>query len=265
MLILKIKQNHMSKHESSVISLSNKLSLESRARIFELMNNYPSSDEEKERSLFLFLRSSLMARLFATKELYEIILDKPGIIFDIGTWRGQTAVICENLRAILEPLNFYRRIVAFDTFVGYKGFSEKDLSTNLHKDGTYSVEEGYEKYLSELLILHEKSNAMGHNFGKHKVIKGDCTETIPTFFEENTEEYISLAFFDVNSFEPTLKAFNAVYEKLIPGGVLAFWQMARGRAIPAEGNVYANEIMNNIKHKVKFSKFYPSLCYIIKD
>ena len=43
----------MKKHESSIISLSSSDSIEARERIFEIMNNYPSNSDEKERSLGL--------------------------------------------------------------------------------------------------------------------------------------------------------------------------------------------------------------------
>lgn len=254
----------MKKHESSVLTLSDNFSLQARKDIFQLMNTYPSTDEEKERSLGLFLRGSLLARLFAIRELYELIVDKPGAIFDVGTWRGQTAVLCENLRAIFEPLHLNRRIVAFDTFEGYVGFTEKDAKSELHKNGTYKVEEGYDEYLANLLELHEQSNVMGHNFGKHKVIKGDCTQTIPDFLNKHKEEYLALSFFDINAVEPTLKVFDEIYQRTIPSGVIAFWQMSRGESITGEGYVYANEILSKYEHTVHRSKFYPSLCYIIK-
>jgi len=256
----------MKTHESSVITLSDKLALNARKEIFKIMNNYPSSDEEKERSLGLFLRGSLLARIFGTREVYERIVDIPGSIIDVGTWRGQTAVICENLRAIFEPLHLNRRIIAFDTFVGYKGFSEKDKATSLHKDGAYSTGENYDELLSKLLELHEQSNVLGHNYGKHKVIKGDCLVTIPKFFSDNKNEFVALAFFDVNSIKPTSESFKLIYEKLVPKGVVAFWQLSRdGEVIQAEGQVYVNEILNNYKHTLHRSKFYPGLCYIIKE
>ena len=251
-------------HESVKISYSPTSSLTAREELFNLMHNYPGTPEETERSLGLFLRGSLMARIFGVRELYEQIVDLPGIIMDIGTWRGQTAVLCENMRAIFEPLHLNRRIAAFDTFEGYMGFSERDKETNLHKDGTYKVEEEYEALLSKLLLLHEKNNAMGHYNSKHQVIKGDCRETIPKFFEDNKNEFVALAFFDVNSFEPTHHAFKQVYDRLVPGGVIGFWQLTRN-SIPAEGMVYSHEILNNYGHRIRRSEFYPGLCYLIKE
>lgn len=252
------------KHESAVVSYSPSESIDARMQIFQLMNEYQATDEEKERSLGLFLRGSLLARIFAITEIYKLIIDKPGAIFDIGTWRGQTAVVCENLRAIFEPLHFNRRIVCFDTFEGYKGFSEKDKATELHRDGTYGVGgDDYASFLQHLLVLHEKSNAMGHYNNKHKVIKGDCRETIPNFMSENPNEYIALAFFDVNAYQPTLEAFEHVWSKLVPGGVVAFWQLTRN-TIPAEARVYSEKILNKYGHSLHRTQTYPGLCYLVK-
>jgi hypothetical protein len=251
------------KHESAVISYSNEASIEARSELFNIFNSYPGSTDEKERSLGLFMRGSLMARIFAIREIYEKIIMLPGVIVDLGTWRGQTAVVCENLRAIFEPMHLNRRIVCFDTFEGYVGFSEKDKSTDLHKEGTYKVGEDYGEFLNNLLQVHERNNAMGHNYGKHTVIKGDCRETVPKFFTDNSNEFVSLAFFDVNAYDPTLKSFEYIYEKLVPGGIIAFWQITQ-RRIPAEGMVYANNIINKYNHTIHRTQFYPGLCYIVK-
>lgn len=251
------------KHESTAITYSGADSLAARSELFEILKNYPATPEETERSLGLFLRGSLLARIFAIRELYEKIVPLPGAVFDVGTWRGQTAVVCENLRAIFEPLHFNRRIVCLDTFSGYKGFSRRDKASVLHKDGTYKVEKNYARLLERLLALHEKSNAMGHNHGKHTVLKGDCRTTLPKFFKENENEVAALAFFDLNCFAPTLKSFELIYEKLVPGGIAAFWQLTR-RCVPAEGMVYSREILNKRGHAIRRSRFYPGLCYIIK-
>ena len=250
-------------HESSIVTYSDGTSVQSRMQIFDLMRNYAATPEEAERSLGLFLRGSLLARIFAVAEIYQQIIDLPGAVFDIGTWRGQTAVLCENLRAIYEPLHLNRRIVCFDTFEGYQGFSEKDKPTDLHQDGTYGVGADYDVFLAHLLELHEKSNAMGHNHGKHKVIKGDCRHTIPNFFDENPHEYLSLAFFDINSYVPTLEAFEHAWKRLVPGGIAAFWQLTR-ETIPAEARVYSEQILGKVSHRLKRTQTYPGLCYLIK-
>ncbi len=252
-------------HESTHMTYSSRDSLAAREELFNLMSSYPATDEEKERSLGLFLRGSLLARILGICEIYERIVRLPGVVIDLGTWRGQTAVVCENLRAIFEPLHFNRRIVCFDTFEGYKGFSGLDKPTHLHRDGTYQTGgQEYAELLRRILALHERNNAMGHCHGKHRVVQGDCRETLPRFFEENPNEVVALAFFDVNSYEPTVKGFDTIFDRLVPGGIVAFWQLTRD-LIPAEGRVYAERILNSRKHRLRRCSTYPGLCYLTKD
>ena len=60
----------MKKHESSIITNSNDVAIESRKKIFELLMQYNASPEETERSLGLFIRGSLLARFIAIQEVY---------------------------------------------------------------------------------------------------------------------------------------------------------------------------------------------------
>jgi hypothetical protein len=251
-------------HESVRISYSDAQSHQARKDIFERIENYPGTPEETERSLGLFLRGSLLARIFAIQEAYKLILGKPGYVFDVGTWRGQTAVLCENLRAIYEPLNFSRKIIAFDTFEGYIGFSDQDRPTQVHHEGSYSLNSiDYRMYLEKLIVDHEKSNAMGHNFGKHQVIQGDCRLTIQKYFDDNPNAFVALAFLDVNSYGPTSESVAQIWPRLIPGGYLAIWQLTRD-VIPAEGHVYRNEMLTKLPHEIVFSETYPGLTFIKK-
>lgn len=253
------------KHESSVLSYSPDDAIKARTELFELLAQYPATPEETERSLGLFLRGSLLARFLAIGDIFSKIVDKPGVILDLGTWRGQTAVLCENFRAIYEPLHFNRRIICFDTFEGYKGFSDQDKSTALHREGTYGVGGvDYSTLLLRILHLHERCNAMGHNSGKHKVIAGDVRVTLPQFFASEPNEIVALAFFDLNCVEPTEIALQHILQKLVPGGICAFWQLTRP-SVPAEGTVYSSTILDRFKHKVYRSHLYPGLCYLVKE
>lgn len=258
------KVTKLATHESGAITYSTDDAISARQEIFKRLQNYAATEDETERSLGLFLRGSLLARILAIGDIYQRIVHLPGVIVDVGTWRGQTAVLCENYRAIYEPLHFNRRIVALDTFEGYVGFADKDKATALHKDGTYGVGgDDYAQYLRELLQLHEQCNAMGHNNGKHTVLKGDCRETLKTFFSDHPNEVVALAFFDVNAYDPTSKAFEMIYERMVPGGIIAFWQLTRN-VIQAEGRVYAEQILPKLGHRIERCETYPGLCFIEK-
>ncbi len=250
-------------HESSRLTHSSSDALDARRELFEILKGYPATDEELERSLGLFIRGSLLARIVAIQEIYAHILTLPGSIADLGTWRGQTAVLCENLRAINEPLNFYRRIFCFDTFDGYRGFSEGESKSGLQIDGSYDTGgASYALLLARLLGLHERSNAMGHINNKHSVIQGDVRETLPAFLKQNPSILFSLVFFDLNAYVPTKDSLEALWDRIPPGGVAAFWQLQR-QSLPGEGMVYLESIIKK-PHVLNKCRSYPSLCYLIK-
>lgn len=238
-------------------------SIKSRDELYNLLQTYNAPEQEKERSLALFLRGSQLARMLGVHEVYNQILGLPGTIMDFGTWRGSTAVLCENYRAIYEPLNFQRHIYAFDTFSGYVGFKEGEARTKEMSNGQYGLPENYDETLDYILKLHEKNNAMGHISGKHTVIKGDVRATLPSLLSEHKGLSISLVFFDISSVEPTTVVLEHVLERLLIGGIIAMWHFGR-RETQAEGEVFFNLIRDKIKYSIHTCKTYPSLAYIKK-
>src|SRR5262249_15353500 len=106
----------------------------------------------------LYTRGSVLMKILVLNELYEMILHVPGVIMEFGTWWGQNLVFFENLRAIYEPFNKTRRVIGFDSFGGYTGFSDNDRRTAVMNEGGYSVSSGYKDYLKELLEIHEGNN-----------------------------------------------------------------------------------------------------------
>lgn len=251
-------------YDKTQFTFSADAQLNARDELFSLCENYNIPKDEKERSLSLFLRGSQLARIFALQEVYQNILNVPGSILDFGTWRGGSAVICENLRAIYEPLNFQRHIYAFDTFEGYAGFEENEAVTKNVSNGTYGVEKNYHLYLEHLLKLHEQNNAMGHINGKHSVIKGNVTQTFPELLSKNKGLCIALAFFDLNCLKPTQETLELVLERLLVGGVLAMWQFTR-KEIQAESEAFFSLIHNKVNYTIYTCKTYPSLVYIKKE
>lgn len=250
-------------HDPGVITRSSAEALLAREKLFKLSQSYSATDYERERSAGLFLRGSLLARFLAIYEIYKEIIELPGFIFDIGTWRGQTAVLAENFRAILEPLNLDRRICAFDTFDGYRGFGDRDKSTQLHQNGTFNVGADYEQYLRELLEIHEMSNAMGHYRKKHLVIGGDVTKTMPALLNENPEMFIACAFIDLNSVETSELVIDLVWERLVPRGILVFWQLTQPR-VSGDGMAYVSRILRSKSHHIRRSLIYPGLTQVVK-
>ena len=246
------------------ISLSSPDQIDIRKKLYSKMSDLKIPFHEKERSLGLFLRGSLLARLLAINEIYSKIIEMPGSICDFGAWRGQTAVVCENLRAIYEPFNYERRIFLFDTFEGYKGFKKNESSIKNFSDGAYSIEKNYEKELIEILLLHEKMNIPNNLINKHKVYKGDIKKTLLKFLNERISYPLSLTFMDFNNETSTFFTLEKIKNNLISGSIIVFWQFQR-KEIPGDNKAFFKFVKKNpkITFKVCKSKFYPSMSYVL--
>lgn len=250
--------------ESTRHTAASEVQLDFRNQLWDRFVSAPLSTPELERSLGLFLRGSLLARLLAVDEVYKKIVDLPGNIFEFGCWRGQTTVMCENLRAIHEPFNKLRRIVAFDTFSGYAGMSGKDRESASFHEGSYAVGgQDYATYLRELLEIHEGNNALPHIRNVHRVIAGNVLETVPRYFAEHPETMVALAFFDLDLYEPTRRVLTQLLESnaLVPGAVLAFFQLTRDELLPGDAIAF-KEAFAGRRYTMERSKYYSSLTYV---
>ncbi len=236
--------------------------LKEREILYSLFQNRPMPDDQLLTSLGLYMRSSALAKILFVNELYEHIVNIPGVIMEFGTWWGQNLVLFENLRAIYEPFNQNRRIIGFDTFKGYLQVSDKDVKGETIKEGGYTVSKGYQDYLNQVLSYHEKNNVLS-NIKKHTLIAGDAGVTLPKFFKDNPETIVALAYFDLALYEPTKKCLEALNPHLIRGSVIMFDEL-NSREYPGE-TVAFKEVFKATGFTLKRSRYMTDRTLAIMD
>ncbi|MGH9421060.1 MAG: dTDP-6-deoxy-L-hexose 3-O-methyltransferase [Thermoanaerobaculia bacterium] len=227
-----------------------------RTKLWEMRRDNPIPEPELERNPALFIRSSLLARFIAISDVYRMIVDVPGSIFDLGCWWGQNTILFENYRAIYEPFNKQRKIVSFDSFEGYINWSEKDQRSDIFNQNTYSTAQGYDTFLRTLIETHEGINTLGHQRGVHEVIKGDATKTVPGYLSSNPETIVALAAFDLGLYEPTKAVLDAIKPHLVPGSVLLMIHLTR-KDLRGDGRAFL-EAMAGTRYKLSKHPNYPS-------
>jgi hypothetical protein len=186
-----------------------------------MLNESPIPDDEKLANLGLYLTSKTLSRVLFFHSIYQMILNSHGVVFEFGVRWGQTLSLLSALRGIYEPFNRHRKIVGFDTFAGFVGMAEEDGALCKCTDGSFSVSEGYDKYLGELLGLQDAMNPISH-LRKYELVKGDAAKTIPAYLKAHPETIVSLAIFDFDIYAPTKAALEAVKPHLCKGSVLVF-------------------------------------------
>ena len=236
--------------------------LKNREQLYKLFNERPIPDEQLMVSLGLYTRSSALSKMLYINELYQLMLNIPGVIMEFGTWWGQNIILFENLRGIYEPFNHDRRIIGFDTFEGYPVISDKDVESGIIKKGGYTTSSGYMEYLNKLIDYHERENVLYYK-RKHKLIKGDISETIPKFFEDEPHTIVALAYFDLALYEPSKVCFETIRPHLIKGSVIALDEI-NNPDYPGE-TIALKETWGLNIGKIIRSKFMPGRAYLIVD
>jgi hypothetical protein len=233
-----------------------------RKQFTATFKNCPIPESELLRNLGLFLNRQTLSKMLFMHELYKKILDVHGVIMEFGVRWGQNLALFASFRGIYEPYNFNRKIIGFDTFCGFPSIHPKDRKSDSIAVGGYSVTKGYQEYLEEVLDYHEKESPVSH-IKKYQLVKGDVMVTIDKYLEENPETIISLAYFDLDLYEPTKKCLEAIREHLTKGSVVGFdelnWCDSPGETLAVK------EVLGLSKYKIKHSGLHPTPSYIIVD
>lgn len=193
-----------------------------RLKLADLINNNPIPDNEKSFHTPLFLKRQELSKVLYFNNLYQKILNTHGIIIEFGTRWGTNLVTLSNLRGIYEPFNYNRKILGFDTFEGFKNTNTKDDGKHeIVKEGSFSVSKNYEKYLTELMTIHQNESPLSH-LKKFDILKGDAPEKLKEYLNNNPQTIIAFAHFDFDIYKPTLDCLNIIKSHLVKGSILSF-------------------------------------------
>jgi len=182
-----------------------------------------SSGHQWNIHLVSTLRRQTISRVIYYNELYQKIIDVPGVICEFGVQWGATMALLGNLRGMYEPYNYTRKIIGFDTFSGFPSIDEKD--GDFTAEGDYSTGEQHFSELNELLSIQEGFSPISH-IQKHELIKGDACETFSRWLDENPATIISMAILDFDIYKPTKSVLSRITERLTKGSVLVFDELS---------------------------------------
>ena len=245
---------------AKIYSKGSKAQHGARKTLLNLFETCPIPTDQLLVNLHLYMRSSVVAKILYLNELYQKVINLPGVIMEFGVWWGANLTFFESLRAVYEPYNYTRKIIGFDTFQGYSAPKKEDGTSSYVTKGSYSVSTGYETYLQKLLDYHEAENSLAH-IKKTELVKGDAGATIQTYLKKNPETIISLAYFDLQLYEPTKNCLQAIRSHLVKGSIIALDEL-NNRDFPGE-TIALKETFGLSKCQIVKSQFLPDRSFMI--
>ena len=165
-----------------------------------------------ENGFYLTSDISRLAKVLLHYEIYKLIKDLNGDVFEFGVFKGVSLIKWATFRELFEDAAT-RRIYGFDIFDKFPETNfeqDKELRKNfIDIAGEMSIS------IDELYKLFEYKN-----FKNIELIKGDIVHTVPEFLNNNKQINIALLHIDVDIYEPSRVILENLYHKVIQGGII---------------------------------------------
>lgn len=216
--------------------------------------------DEIQRNIGLFIDRRVFSRIMFMYELYKLGLNINGSIMEFGVRWGQNIALFSSFRGMLEPFNHFRKIIGFDTFEGFTGRHEKDGDADFIHAGAYNVSPGYEATLEAIMSANEDLSPNSH-IRKFEIVKGDVTKTLDAYLEHHPETIISMAYFDMDLYEPTEYVLRKILPRMPKGAVIGFDEL-NCKPFPGETRAL-HEVMGISNVRLQRLPFSPNTSYII--
>jgi hypothetical protein len=171
--------------------------------------------QEVANAPFVFSERQAITTALTRIDLFRQILEVQGAVVECGVHKGNSLFLYNHLSTILEPYNFNRKIIGFDTFEGFRSISSDDqdkLSEADFSDTNVDL-------LSSWAGLQDKNRPVSH-IEKMELIQGDATITIPEYIAQNPHLIVAMLYLDFDIYEPTKVALDHLLPLVPKGGIV---------------------------------------------
>ncbi|MBS0150358.1 MAG: class I SAM-dependent methyltransferase [Nitrospira sp.] len=189
-----------------------KLFAETELSTFEMFRNFP-----------VFTPRYNIARFLEHYEIFKKIIEVPGVIIDLGVFRGGSTFTWAKLCEIFCPTDIRKAVIGFDTFSGFVKIDTEDGLENPVQDVVPGGYFGGKSVEVDLALAQEAMNHDRHLRHKDRIqfVKGDVCETIPKYVVEKGEGLrVALLNLDLDLYEPTRVALECFVPKMARGGII---------------------------------------------
>lgn len=202
-----------------------------------------------------YVRRQDLARFMVQYEMFKRQLKIKGSVVECGVHHGAGIMAWAKISSILEPYNYRKKIIGFDTFEGFPSVVDIDNS----KTGMFAEDYNIYEELSGC-IKEYNENRFLNNIDKVELIKGDANKTIPAYIENNKHLLVSLLYLDFDIYEPTKTAINCFLPRMSKGSIIAFDEINNENW---KGETMAMlESFNINNYKIESFSFEPNISFI---
>lgn len=214
--------------------------------VFELFRNFP-----------VFTPRYNLARFLTHYELFKLVYTLPGVIIDLGVYRGGSTFTWAKLCEIFCPTDVKKKVYAFDTFEGFPQLTREDGKSNEVEDIRVGGYFGGHSIENDLTLAQQAMNYDRHirHINRIEFIKGDIVQTVPEFVKNKGNGLrIVILNLDVDLYEPTKAALEAFVPLMVKGGIIILDEYAV-ESFGGESHAVDEYFMKNFGKKPNIQKF----------
>ena len=167
---------------------------------------------EAENIFYLRAPVNRIGKQLAHYELYKKIVDIPGAVVEAGVFKGASLMRWAAFRTILE-YDDSRQIIGFDAFGKFPRESTTEDDKKFIEDFEGSAGVGIDEDTLKGLLKDKK-------IGNVDLVKGDVTETVGRYIEENKHMRIALLHLDLDVYEATKTCLEKLFDRIVVGGIV---------------------------------------------
>lgn len=226
-------------------------------RLEEILTEYPHSVQHLLGHWPVYAKRILLCRFLAHWEIFRQVSELPGSILELGVSRGVSLFTFYKFLEITHPADTGRRVYGIDSFEGLTDFGDKDGAHHEEDAGRSDRRVGgwsagaVEGEVMALLDLFNADNILARE--RISIVKGRVADALPRLLEANPGLRFSIVHFDMDLYEPTKYALDAVWDLIVPGGAVILDEYA---VRPWEGETNAvDEFFRERELKVIVKKF----------
>ena len=231
-------------------------------KIDKLFDNSGCDTFNKLRNFTKYVRRQDIARFMCQYEIFKRQVNVKDSIVECGVHHGGGLMAWAHLSSTLEPYNYHRRVIGFDTFCGFPDVDIADGNKSNVKEGSFAVNYDVYSELQECIEVYD-NNRFIQDQRKVEIIKGDANETIPNYVENNQQLLISLLYLDFDIYKPTVTALKTLLPRIPKGGIIAFDEV-NNADWPGETKALLEE-MELDQHRLECLSFEPNISFIQLD
>ncbi len=186
--------------------------------VFEMFRNFP-----------VFTPRFNIARFLAHYEFFKKIINVPGVIVDLGVFRGASTFTWAKLCEIFCPTDIWKLVYGFDTFEGFPEVAKEDGPVNRRHDRRKGGYFGGKSVERDLRLAQEAMNHDRHlrHIDRIRLVKGDVRKTVPKFVKEKGNGLkIALLNLDLDIYQPTRVALEHFVPRMVRGGIIVLDEYA---------------------------------------